>query len=148
MYRRGEISVVKDYDFLFIYFFLISVYRCLSLSPPSAQVSINNKKVDLSYSFTESRSIDNCVDNSPCDRRPCLNGGHCMSNAEYEYQCLCKDGFEGSFLWSFFFFFLPLLPPLMDNYLSCSVKTMNSHNIWWELNHLSCHMTPQVSVVR
>ncbi|KAF1390064.1 hypothetical protein PFLUV_G00054230 [Perca fluviatilis] len=59
------------------------------------EVAINNKKVDLSYSFTESRSIRKCVDNSPCDRRPCLNGGHCMSSAEYEYQCLCKDGFEG-----------------------------------------------------
>ncbi|XP_040902816.1 basement membrane-specific heparan sulfate proteoglycan core protein isoform X8 [Toxotes jaculatrix] len=59
------------------------------------EVSINNKKVDLSYSFTDSRSIRKCVDNSPCDRRPCLNGGHCMSSAEYEYQCLCKDGFEG-----------------------------------------------------
>uniref|UniRef100_A0A672H4F7 Heparan sulfate proteoglycan 2 n=1 Tax=Salarias fasciatus TaxID=181472 RepID=A0A672H4F7_SALFA len=59
------------------------------------EVSINNKKVDLSYSFTESKSIAKCVDNSPCDRRPCLNGGHCMSNVEYEYQCLCKDGFEG-----------------------------------------------------
>ncbi|KAG7221679.1 hypothetical protein INR49_000046 [Caranx melampygus] len=59
------------------------------------EVFINNKKTDLSYSFTESLSISSCVDNSPCDRRPCLNGGHCMSNAEYEYQCLCKDGFEG-----------------------------------------------------
>ncbi|XP_045912374.1 basement membrane-specific heparan sulfate proteoglycan core protein-like isoform X7 [Micropterus dolomieu] len=59
------------------------------------EVSINNKKVDLSYSFIESRSIRKCVDNSPCDRRPCLNGGHCMSSVEYEYQCLCKDGFEG-----------------------------------------------------
>ncbi|KAL6119478.1 hspg2 [Pungitius sinensis] len=59
------------------------------------EVSINNKKVDLSYSFTDSRSIGKCVDNSPCDRRPCLNGGHCMSSFEYEYQCLCKDGFEG-----------------------------------------------------
>ncbi|XP_028266708.1 basement membrane-specific heparan sulfate proteoglycan core protein isoform X10 [Parambassis ranga] len=59
------------------------------------EVSINNKKVDLSYSFTESRSIRKCVDNSPCDRRPCLNGGHCLPSVEYEYQCLCKDGFEG-----------------------------------------------------
>ncbi|CAB1426562.1 unnamed protein product, partial [Pleuronectes platessa] len=59
------------------------------------EVSINNKKVDLSYSFTESRAVRKCVDISPCDRRPCLNGGHCMSSAEYEYQCLCKDGFEG-----------------------------------------------------
>ncbi|XP_055079317.1 basement membrane-specific heparan sulfate proteoglycan core protein isoform X9 [Periophthalmus magnuspinnatus] len=59
------------------------------------EVLINNKTVDLSYSFTESNAINKCVDNSPCDRRPCLNGGDCMSNAEYEYQCLCKDGFEG-----------------------------------------------------
>lgn len=59
------------------------------------EVFINNKKVDLSYSFTESNAISKCIDNSPCDRRPCLNGGDCMSNAEYEYQCLCKDGFEG-----------------------------------------------------
>lgn len=62
----------------------------------SAQVSINNKKVDLSYSFTESRAIRTCVDSSPCDRRPCLNGGHCLSSAEYEYQCLCEDGYEGA----------------------------------------------------
>ncbi|KAJ8390133.1 hypothetical protein AAFF_G00110070 [Aldrovandia affinis] len=59
------------------------------------EVSINGKKVDLSYSFMESRAIAQCIDSSPCDRRPCLNGGNCMSNAEYEYQCLCQDGFEG-----------------------------------------------------
>ncbi|XP_068454510.1 basement membrane-specific heparan sulfate proteoglycan core protein isoform X9 [Clinocottus analis] len=59
------------------------------------EVSINNKKADLSYSFTESRSIRKCGDSSPCDRRPCLNGGQCMSSVEYEYQCLCEDGFEG-----------------------------------------------------
>lgn len=59
-------------------------------------MSINNKTVDLSYSFTESRAIRTCVDSSPCDRRPCLNGGQCLSSAEYEYQCLCPDGFEGA----------------------------------------------------
>ncbi|KAK5864266.1 hypothetical protein PBY51_001220 [Eleginops maclovinus] len=59
------------------------------------EVSINNKKVDLSYSFTESRGVSGCVDSSPCDRRPCLNAGTCMSSAEYEYQCLCRDGFDG-----------------------------------------------------
>ncbi|XP_061908758.1 basement membrane-specific heparan sulfate proteoglycan core protein [Entelurus aequoreus] len=59
------------------------------------EVLINNKTLDLSYSFTESRGVRRCVDSSPCDRRPCLNGGHCMPNAEYEYQCLCQDGFEG-----------------------------------------------------
>lgn len=67
------------------------------LNRRSAQVSINNKKVDLSYSFTESRAVRQCVDSSPCDRRPCLNGGHCLSSAEYEYQCLCQDGYEGAF---------------------------------------------------
>ncbi|XP_042159696.1 basement membrane-specific heparan sulfate proteoglycan core protein isoform X3 [Oncorhynchus tshawytscha] len=59
------------------------------------EVSINGKKVDLSYSFTESMAIVQCKDNSPCDRNPCLNGARCMPTAEYEYQCLCKDGFEG-----------------------------------------------------
>ncbi|KAK5895452.1 hypothetical protein CesoFtcFv8_012044 [Champsocephalus esox] len=59
------------------------------------EVSINNKKLDLSYSFTESRGVSGCVDGSPCDRRPCLNAGTCMSSAEYEFQCLCRDGFEG-----------------------------------------------------
>ncbi|XP_071203789.1 basement membrane-specific heparan sulfate proteoglycan core protein-like isoform X4 [Salvelinus alpinus] len=59
------------------------------------EVSINGKKVDLSYSFTESMAIVQCKDNSPCDRNPCLNGARCMHSAEYEYQCLCKDGFEG-----------------------------------------------------
>ncbi|KAM6977222.1 basement membrane-specific heparan sulfate proteoglycan core protein [Aplochiton taeniatus] len=59
------------------------------------EVIINGRKVDISYSFTESQSIRKCVDNSPCDRRPCLHGGSCMSSAEYEYQCLCQDGYEG-----------------------------------------------------
>ncbi|XP_062314893.1 basement membrane-specific heparan sulfate proteoglycan core protein isoform X7 [Osmerus eperlanus] len=59
------------------------------------ELSINGKKVDLSYSFTESQAISQCVDASPCERRPCLNGGSCLSSPEYEYQCLCRDGFEG-----------------------------------------------------
>ncbi|XP_051735859.1 basement membrane-specific heparan sulfate proteoglycan core protein isoform X14 [Ctenopharyngodon idella] len=59
------------------------------------EVFINGKKVDLSYSFTESRAISQCKDGSPCDRRPCLHGGTCMPSAEYEYQCLCAEGYEG-----------------------------------------------------
>lgn len=59
------------------------------------EVFINGKKLDLSYSFTESRAISQCNDGSPCDRRPCLHGGTCMANAEYEYQCLCAEGYEG-----------------------------------------------------
>uniref|UniRef100_A0A3B3SE98 Cell adhesion molecule-related/down-regulated by oncogenes n=1 Tax=Paramormyrops kingsleyae TaxID=1676925 RepID=A0A3B3SE98_9TELE len=59
------------------------------------EVSINGKKVDLSYSFTESQSISQCVDANPCERRPCRNGGTCLYSAEYEFQCLCQDGFEG-----------------------------------------------------
>ncbi|XP_072282815.1 basement membrane-specific heparan sulfate proteoglycan core protein, partial [Pyxicephalus adspersus] len=59
------------------------------------EVSINNKKVDISYSFIESRAISQCYDSSPCDRMPCLHGGRCMPTGEYEYQCLCRDGFKG-----------------------------------------------------
>ncbi|KAJ8016910.1 hypothetical protein DPEC_G00012250 [Dallia pectoralis] len=59
------------------------------------EVSINAKKVDLSYSFMDSKAIVQCKDNSPCDRNPCLNGASCLPSAEYEYQCLCKDGFDG-----------------------------------------------------
>ncbi|XP_031421932.1 basement membrane-specific heparan sulfate proteoglycan core protein isoform X9 [Clupea harengus] len=59
------------------------------------EVLINAKKVDLSYSFTENRGIAQCRDGSPCERRPCLNQGTCLTNAEYEYQCVCRDGFEG-----------------------------------------------------
>ncbi|KAM4703219.1 basement membrane-specific heparan sulfate proteoglycan core protein [Rhinophrynus dorsalis] len=59
------------------------------------EVSINGKKVDISYSFIASLSIAQCYDSSPCDRMPCLHGGRCMPTGEYEYQCLCRDGFRG-----------------------------------------------------
>uniref|UniRef100_A0A9J8CDW3 Heparan sulfate proteoglycan 2 n=1 Tax=Cyprinus carpio carpio TaxID=630221 RepID=A0A9J8CDW3_CYPCA len=59
------------------------------------EVFINGKKLDISYSFTESRAIRQCTDGSPCDRRPCLHGGTCMASVEYEYQCLCAEGYEG-----------------------------------------------------
>uniref|UniRef100_A0A672L9B0 Heparan sulfate proteoglycan 2 n=1 Tax=Sinocyclocheilus grahami TaxID=75366 RepID=A0A672L9B0_SINGR len=59
------------------------------------EVFINGKKLDLSYSFIESRAISQCKDGNPCDRRPCLHGGTCMASAEYEYQCLCAEGYEG-----------------------------------------------------
>uniref|UniRef100_A0A674KBM4 Heparan sulfate proteoglycan 2 n=1 Tax=Terrapene triunguis TaxID=2587831 RepID=A0A674KBM4_9SAUR len=59
------------------------------------EVSINGKKVDISYSFLESRGITQCYDSSPCDRRPCLHGATCMPTGEYEFQCLCQDGFRG-----------------------------------------------------
>lgn len=62
---------------------------------PSFQVSVNGKKVDISYSFLESRGISQCTDSSPCDRRPCQHGGQCLLTGEYEFQCLCPDGFTG-----------------------------------------------------
>ncbi|KYO27917.1 basement membrane-specific heparan sulfate proteoglycan core protein [Alligator mississippiensis] len=59
------------------------------------EVSINGKRVDISYSFQESRSVAQCYDSSPCDRRPCLHGAKCLPTGEYEFQCLCQDGFRG-----------------------------------------------------
>lgn len=63
--------------------------------PPSLQVSVNGKKVDLSYSFLQSRSISQCQDGSPCDRRPCRHGGKCLLTGEFEFQCLCREGYQG-----------------------------------------------------
>ncbi|XP_053136681.1 basement membrane-specific heparan sulfate proteoglycan core protein isoform X4 [Hemicordylus capensis] len=59
------------------------------------EVSINGKKVDISYSFLESRSVSQCYDSSPCDRRPCRHGGKCQPTGEYEFQCLCPEGYRG-----------------------------------------------------
>ncbi|XP_042569689.1 basement membrane-specific heparan sulfate proteoglycan core protein-like isoform X7 [Cyprinus carpio] len=59
------------------------------------EVFINGKKLDLSYSFIESRGISQCTDGRPCDRRPCLHGGTCNDSSEYEYKCLCAEGYEG-----------------------------------------------------
>ncbi|KAJ8360629.1 hypothetical protein SKAU_G00171540 [Synaphobranchus kaupii] len=59
------------------------------------EVLINGKKVDLSYSFQESRAIGECSDSSPCERHPCQHGGTCLASSEYEYHCLCQDGFQG-----------------------------------------------------
>ncbi|KAM6434636.1 basement membrane-specific heparan sulfate proteoglycan core protein isoform 6-T6 [Liasis olivaceus] len=59
------------------------------------EVSVNGKKVDISYSFLESRGISQCTDSSPCDRRPCQHGGQCLLTGEYEFQCLCPDGYKG-----------------------------------------------------
>ncbi|XP_067873656.1 basement membrane-specific heparan sulfate proteoglycan core protein isoform X2 [Heterodontus francisci] len=60
-----------------------------------AEVSINGKKVDLSYTFTDSLNVDQCYDSSPCDRVPCLHGGRCIVTGEYEYQCICTNEYQG-----------------------------------------------------
>ncbi|KAK2507936.1 hypothetical protein MC885_016530, partial [Smutsia gigantea] len=59
------------------------------------EVSVNGKRLDLTYSFLGSRGIGQCYDSSPCERQPCQNGGTCMPAGEYEVQCLCQDGFKG-----------------------------------------------------
>ncbi|XP_078095298.1 basement membrane-specific heparan sulfate proteoglycan core protein isoform X4 [Mustelus asterias] len=59
------------------------------------EVSINGKKVDLSYTFTDSLNVDQCYDSSPCDRVPCLHGGRCIVTGEYEYQCICTNEYQG-----------------------------------------------------
>ncbi|XP_072442898.1 basement membrane-specific heparan sulfate proteoglycan core protein isoform X5 [Chiloscyllium punctatum] len=59
------------------------------------EVSINGKKVDLSYTFTDSLNVVQCGDSSPCDRAPCLHGGTCRVTGEYEYQCICTNEYQG-----------------------------------------------------
>ncbi|XP_023578283.1 basement membrane-specific heparan sulfate proteoglycan core protein isoform X10 [Octodon degus] len=59
------------------------------------KVSVNGKRLDLTYSFLGSQGIGQCYDSSPCERQPCRNGATCMPAGEYEFQCLCQDGFKG-----------------------------------------------------
>nr|XP_058908989.1 basement membrane-specific heparan sulfate proteoglycan core protein isoform X11 [Kogia breviceps] len=59
------------------------------------EVSVNGKRLDLTYSFLGSRGVGQCYDSSPCERQPCRNGATCMPAGEYEFQCLCPDGFKG-----------------------------------------------------
>ncbi|XP_075408101.1 basement membrane-specific heparan sulfate proteoglycan core protein isoform X2 [Tenrec ecaudatus] len=59
------------------------------------EVSVNGKRLDLTYSFLGSQGIGQCYDSSPCERQPCRNGATCMPAGEYEFQCLCRDGFKG-----------------------------------------------------
>ncbi|KAM5269991.1 basement membrane-specific heparan sulfate proteoglycan core protein isoform 5-T5 [Hipposideros larvatus] len=59
------------------------------------EVSVNGKRLDLTYSFLGSQGIGQCYDSSPCERQPCQNGATCLPAGEYEFQCLCRDGFKG-----------------------------------------------------
>ena len=59
------------------------------------QVSVNGKRLDLTYSFLGSQGVGQCYDSSPCERQPCRHGATCMPAGEYEFQCLCRDGFKG-----------------------------------------------------
>ncbi|CAK6440721.1 unnamed protein product [Pipistrellus nathusii] len=58
------------------------------------EVSVNGKRLDLTYSFLGSRGVGQCYDSSPCERQPCLNGATCFPAGEFEFQCLCRDGFK------------------------------------------------------
>ncbi|XP_053431699.1 basement membrane-specific heparan sulfate proteoglycan core protein isoform X4 [Nycticebus coucang] len=60
-----------------------------------SEVSVNGKRLDLTYSFLGSRGVGQCYDSSPCERQPCQHGATCLPAGEYEFQCLCQDGFKG-----------------------------------------------------
>ncbi|XP_068772364.1 basement membrane-specific heparan sulfate proteoglycan core protein isoform X3 [Struthio camelus] len=59
------------------------------------EVSVNGKKVDLSYSFLESRGVAQCRESSPCERAPCRHGGRCVAAGAGAFHCLCRHGFSG-----------------------------------------------------
>uniref|UniRef100_A0A8B9EWI2 Ubiquitin carboxyl-terminal hydrolase 48 n=1 Tax=Anser cygnoides TaxID=8845 RepID=A0A8B9EWI2_ANSCY len=61
------------------------------------EVSINGKKVDLSYSFLRSRGVGQCGQSSPCLHAPCLHGGRCLPlpDGSPPFRCLCPPGFSG-----------------------------------------------------
>ncbi|KAM9217540.1 LOW QUALITY PROTEIN: basement membrane-specific heparan sulfate proteoglycan core protein [Leptosomus discolor] len=61
------------------------------------EVSINGKKVDLSYSFLRSRGVGQCRQRSPCLHAACLHGGRCLPLPADPpaHRCLCPPGFGG-----------------------------------------------------
>uniref|UniRef100_A0A673TRL3 Basement membrane-specific heparan sulfate proteoglycan core protein n=1 Tax=Suricata suricatta TaxID=37032 RepID=A0A673TRL3_SURSU len=59
------------------------------------EVSVNGKRLDFTYSFLGSQGIGQCYTSSPCEHQPCQNRATCMPAGEYEFQCLCPDGFKG-----------------------------------------------------
>ncbi|XP_064028426.1 basement membrane-specific heparan sulfate proteoglycan core protein isoform X3 [Pogoniulus pusillus] len=61
------------------------------------EVSINGKKLDLSYSFLRSRGVGQCGQSSPCLRSACLHGGRCLPlpTGTTAYRCLCPPGYGG-----------------------------------------------------
>ncbi|XP_039768050.1 basement membrane-specific heparan sulfate proteoglycan core protein isoform X3 [Ornithorhynchus anatinus] len=59
------------------------------------EVSVNGKRLDLTYSFLSSQGVGQCRDSSPCEHQPCLHGATCMPAGEFEFQCLCQEGFKG-----------------------------------------------------
>ncbi|XP_069730950.1 basement membrane-specific heparan sulfate proteoglycan core protein isoform X7 [Phaenicophaeus curvirostris] len=61
------------------------------------EVSINGKKVDLSYSFVRSRGVGQCPQRSPCPPAACLHGGRCLPLPEGSaaFHCRCPPGFRG-----------------------------------------------------
>nr|XP_035965223.1 basement membrane-specific heparan sulfate proteoglycan core protein isoform X15 [Halichoerus grypus] len=59
------------------------------------EVSVNGKRLDLTYSFLGSRGVGQCYPSSPCERQPCRHGGTCVPAGEDEFQCLCAAGFKG-----------------------------------------------------
>ncbi|KAK4809745.1 hypothetical protein QYF61_007113 [Mycteria americana] len=61
------------------------------------EVSINGKKVDLSYSFLRSRGAGQCRQSSPCPQAACLHGGRCLPlpAGTPAYRCLCPPAFSG-----------------------------------------------------
>ena len=61
-----------------------------------SQFEVHGMEVDLVNSVIDSANVEDCGGASPCERKPCLNGGVCTETGAGlgDFTCDCEEGFR------------------------------------------------------
>lgn len=60
------------------------------------QLEIKREPLDLINNAIHYANIGNCIDNDPCGKRPCQNGGYCTEYGN-DYRCSCPQQYTGKY---------------------------------------------------